>query len=381
MTGIYAILYLGTNILHPAPESITHAIDSIEIRNSDEGRDVFQIVFDIGRSSNLPEGFLDYSLMQNPLLNNFNKVSIRVMFGLFTSTVLIDGVITHKQFSPSNEPGQSKLTITGEDVSYMMDRKEMSAVHPNQPDTVIVTKLIGSYAKYDLVPSVIPPPSLDVPLEITRTPSQQETDLQYILALAKQYNYIFYIEPTNVPGISIAYWGPKTHTGIPQKALTVNMGSSTNVTNINFQYSSVESTLVTGSVQDPVLNMKIPVATVTSQRPPTALFPDLLTNITNAKTKQYRTSGNVNTIQAFNEAQSITEASTDAVTATGEINTVTYGDVLRARKMVGLRGVGFMHDGFYYVKNVTHKIRRGEYKQEFTLTREGLGSTTPVVIP
>ena len=37
-----------------------------------------------------------------------------------------------------------------------------------------------------------------------------------------------------------------------------------------------------------------------------------------------------------------------------------YGDVLRARRLVGLRGVGYMHDGYYYVKNVTHKIKKGE---------------------
>lgn len=380
MSGIYAVLLIGPTIPLPAPESLSSAIDSIEIRNSDEGRDVFQIVFNIGRGSNISKDLLDYSLIQNPLLKNFNRIIIMVVFGL-RPTVLIDGIITHKQLSPSNEPGQSKLTITGEDVSFMMDRKEVSTTHPNQPDMVIVTKIIGSYAQYGLVPMVIPPASVDVPTVVTRTPSQQKTDLQHIKALAKQYNYIFYVEPTQVPGVNTAYWGPKTYTGIPQKALTVNMGSDTNVTGVNFQYSSVESTLVTGSVQDPILNMKIPVITVTSLRPPTALFPDLLTNIANAKTKQYRAGGGVNALQAYNEAQSTTEASTDAVTATGEVDGVVYGDVLRARRLVGLRGVGLMHDGFYYVKNVTHKISSGNYKQAFTLSREGLGSTTPVVIP
>lgn len=380
MSGIYATLLLGPTLPLPAPESISSAVESIEVRNSDEGRDAFQIILNVGRSSNLAESLLDYSLMQNPLLNNFNRVIIMVTFGV-VPIVLADCVITHKQLSPSDEPGQSRITITGEDVSFMMDRKEMSTTHPNQPDPIIVTKLIASYGQYGLVPSVIPPASLDVPLEVVRTPSQQGTDFQYIIDLAKQYNYVFYVEPTAVPSVNTAYWGPKVYTSLPQKALTLNMGSDTNVTKINFQYNSAESTLVTGSIQDPVLNMKIPVMTFSSIRPPLALFPDLLTNISNAKTKQYRTSGNVNTIQAYNEAQSTTEASTDAVTATGEINSMAYGDVLRARKLVGLRGVGFMHDGLYYVKNVTHKIRKGEYKQEFTITREGLGSTVPAVIP
>jgi hypothetical protein len=69
------------------------------------------------------------------------------------------------------------------------------------------------------------------------------------------------------------------------------------------------------------------------------------------------------------------------VTATGELNALQYGDLLRARGLVGLRGAGFSYDGFYYVKSVTHSIRKGEYKQRFTLTREGTGSLTPVVRP
>jgi len=380
LPGINAVLLIGPTIPLPAPEQLSNAIESIEVSNSDEGPDVFQIVCSIGRSSNLAESLLDYSLMQNPLLNNFNRVRIMLSFG-FKSTVLIDGIITHKQLSPSKEPGQSKLTITGEDVSFMMDRKETPDTHPNQADVTIVTKLIESYSQYGLNASVIAPPSMDVPTILTRTPSQSETDLQYLKALAKQYNYVFYVEPTEVSGFNKAYWGPKTYTGVPQKALTMNMGSDTNVTSINFQYSSIESTLVTGSVQDPTDNMEIPVNTVASLRPPLALFPDLVVNIANAKKKQYRANGGVNVVQANNEAQSITEASTDAVTATGELDGIAYGDVLRPRRLVGLRGVGFMHDGLYYVKNVTHNISKGNYKQAFTISREGLGSTTSVVSP
>jgi len=37
------------------------------------------------------------------------------------------------------------------------------------------------------------------------------------------------------------------------------------------------------------------------------------------------------------------------------------------------------YDGLYYVKSVTHKIKRGEYKQSFELSRNGLISTIPRV--
>jgi hypothetical protein len=381
LASINAVLMVGSSIPLPAPESLSRAIESIEVTNNDEGRDGFQIVFSVGRSTSDPtQNPLDFSLIDSALLETFNRVIIMVIFG-FVPVVLLDGIITHKQFKPSSEAGQSKLTVTGEDVSIMMDREEKSTTHPNQPDPIIVTKIIASYAKYGLVPTVIPPASMDVPIEVNRIPSQQGTDLQYILGLAQNYDYVFYVEPTAVPGVNKAYWGPKEYTSLPQKALTVNMDSFTNVTAINFQYNSLDSTVVRGSVQDPMLNMEIPVVTAASLRPPLALFPDLLKNIGNAKTKKYRAKGGVNAIQAYSEAQATTDSSTDAVTATGELDGIAYGDVLRARKLVGLRGMGFLHDGFYYVKNVTHRISNGNYKQSFTISREGLGSTTPVVMP
>jgi hypothetical protein len=379
--GVNVVLLVGKEIPLPAPELLTRAVDSIEVTNTDEGRDGFQIVFSVGRSTSDPmQNPLDYSLVDSLLLETFNRLIIMVAFGL-VPTVLIDGIITHKELKPSAEPGQSKLTVKGEDVSIMMDREEQSTTHPNQPDPLVIAKIIGSYAKYGLVPTVVPPPSMDIPLEVNRVPAQQKTDLQHIKDLAKIYDYVFYIEPTAVPMVNKAYWGPKEYTSLPQKALTLNMGSFTNVTSINFQYSSLDSTIVTGKVQDPLLNMEIPVVTVGSLRPPLALFPDLLKNIGNAKKKKYRAKGGVNAIQAYGEAQATTDSSTDAVTATGELDGLSYGDVLRARKLVGLRGVGFLHDGYYYVKNVTHRINKGEYKQSFTISREGLGSTTPVVMP
>jgi hypothetical protein len=56
-----------------------------------------------------------------------------------------------------------------------------------------------------------------------------------------------------------------------------------------------------------------------------------------------------------------------------------YGGVLKARQLVGVRGAGPAFDGLHYVESVTHRLSRGEYKQDFTLKRNALISNTPVV--
>ncbi len=71
----------------------------------------------------------------------------------------------------------------------------------------------------------------------------------------------------------------------------------------------------------------------------------------------------------------------EPVRAHGELDTVRYGAVMRARRVVGVRGAGMSYDGNYYVRQVTHAIERGNYTQRFTLSREGTGTLLPAVRP
>jgi hypothetical protein len=61
------------------------------------------------------------------------------------------------------------------------------------------------------------------------------------------------------------------------------------------------------------------------------------------------------------------------------VDVLRYGRLLQARQLVGVRGAGAAFDGLHYVKQVTHNIRRGQYKQSFSLARNGLLSTLPQV--
>jgi hypothetical protein len=376
MPGVYLQLLIGPTIPIPAPRLLMEAIQRVEVTQSDEGRSGFQVVFQVGRSSTT--GIIkDYILLNNPLFRTFNRVILTVTInGL--PRVLMDGVITHQQFSPSSEPGRSTFTITGEDVSVMMDREEKSASYPAQNELVIVNRLILSYPQFGLVPLVIPPPTIDTPLPVDRIPTQQGTDLAYITELAERFAYVFYIFPGPVPGANLAYWGPPIRFGIPQKALSVNMGSATNVNSINVQHNALDVTKVAGQVQDRLTNQVLPVRSFVSLRLPLALQPALLFQ-SSKRTSQFRESGR-NIVQALSRVQAETDRSVDnVVTISGEVDTVRYGDLLQLRRLVGLRGMGYIHDGLYYVKSVTHTLQKGDYKQSFTITREGLGTTVPAV--
>jgi hypothetical protein len=74
-------------------------------------------------------------------------------------------------------------------------------------------------------------------------------------------------------------------------------------------------------------------------------------------------------------AQGVVDRSTWAISAEGELNTVAYGGLLRAKRTVLVRGAGSLYSGTYFVERVLHTFTGSGYTQRFTLKRNALGLT------
>lgn len=366
--GVRLQVLIGQTVPRPAPHGLVDALVSLEVTNRDQDFDGFKMTFTLGKDS-----ASDYGLLRDGLLEPPNRVIIVAIIGVLPE-VLIDGLITNHQVVPSNKPGESTLHVFGKDISLKLDLNEKNEMYPNQSDSVIVTRLIGNYADLGLVPQVTS--TIDVPIQVDRTPSQQGTDLKFISELARRNGFVFYIEPI-APGINTAYWGIDNRQGLPQSALTMNMGPDTNVdSGINFSFDAMGPAAPQVSIIDPATKLAVPIP------PPSALnLP--LSNQPAPPLRQIlpRNTAKLNPTQAGLRVLSTAIQVADAVTATGELDAVRYGHALRARRLVGVRGVGQSYDGTYYVKEVTHRIKHGEYKQSFTMSREGRGALMPMVSP
>jgi len=367
--GVRLQLLIGANVPRPAPYEVMESFVSLEVRNNDRQRDVFDMEFTLGKNS-----LMDYGLLVNGYFDPPSRIVIAAMMGVIPE-VLIDGIITTHQVIPSNRPGESTLRITGEDISLRLDLDPVSETHANQPDSVIAFKILGNYARFGILPKVTQ--TTVIPIEIDRVPSQHETDLAYIRRLAQRNGFVFYIEPLPVPGTSLAYWGLDNRLGLPQPALAINMGPQTNLDQpINFNFNALGPIAPRVTVLDPITKTPITIPAPSGLRPPLARRPA-------SPLRSYiaRDSAGLDPSMGTLRALSTSSESSDAVAASGEIDAVRYGRVLRSRRLVGVSGAGLTYDGNYYVSQVTHRIRRGEYKQSFSLTREGHGSLTPLVVP
>jgi hypothetical protein len=370
--GIHLTLLIGPLAVPvPAPLPLVEALQSVDV-NSGRDRTGFQLKFTLSKTSLiqlalLPAGFFD------PMIT---RVVIIVTF-LGVPQVICDGVVTRQEMSPSNEAGQSTLTLTGEDLSVLLDVIEMKLPYPALPDAGKIAVILSKYAMFGIVPFVIPPLVDTVKIPTDGFESQTGTDLSYIKGLASRCGYTFYIEPGPAPLSSIAYFGPDVRIPIPQPALSVNMDWATNVESLSFSLDGLSKKVTVITILDPItgkIPLPIPLPNIDVLKPPLGLR---LTPP--AKIIFSDDMSNLSPDEAAKRAFGLLREGADAISGNGSLSVPRYGSILRARLLVGVRGAGISYDGLYYVESVTHSIKRGEYKQNFALSRDGLISQTPVV--
>lgn len=375
LIGVRLTMLVGQGIPRPLPAELMERFVSAEVAISDREFSGFELVFDAVRSATLAGLF---PIMAEPGLKAGARVVLTATLGLMP-TVLLDGIIETAEFKPA-ERGPARLHLRGKDLSFVMDREEREQTHPAQGPGEIATMILLRYAQYGIIPMVIPPMSADRPSPTERVPMQRGTDFAYLKDLAAAHDRIFTIIPGPVPLTSTGYWGPPPRIGVPQRAITTDMGPDSNVSGLSFENAAGGAAEVSGQVQDPASGQTMPVRSTFALRPPLAAQPSIANRAT-VRTNLFQTQGAPSAAQAMGQAQAQSDATTDTVKVTGDLDTARYGTVLNPRGLVGLRGAGLDHDGLYYVQSVIHKIARGAWSQSFTLNREGTGTTVPMVLP
>ncbi len=370
--GIYLTLMIGPAVPVPVSQEVLDALTSVQVTASAGQTSGFQLEFTLSTQSPLQTLFLLSGGASIPLVRVVIAATING-----TPEVLIDGVMTHHEVKPGTDPGRTTLTLTGEDLSRVMDYIDFSGIpYPAMPPEARVALILAKYAIFGVVPMVIPSVLIDVPIPTDRIPRHQGTDLQYIKALADEVGYVFYVEPGPVPGVSTAYWGPEIKVGVPQPALNINMDAHTNVESLSFTFEPDKRALPLIFIQDPTTKVPIPIPIpdITPLNPPLGLVQPLPKRL-----EPIEQTAKYSPVRAALIGLAKAAQSADTVSGSGSLDVLRYGRALRARRLVGVRGVGLAYDGLYYVKSVTHNIKRGEYKQSFTLSRNGLISTLPKV--
>ena len=373
LKGINLTLMIGPAVPVPVSQDVLDALTSVQVVTAaGETASGFELAFKLSKNSPLQTIFLLAGGASLPLVRVIIAVTVNG-----TSEVLMDGVMTQHEVGPGDDPDHFSLKIKGKDLTAVMDYIDFSGIpYPALPDFARVALILAKYAVFGVVPLVIPSVLTDVPIPVDRIPIQQGKDLPYVKGLAEDVGYAFYLEPGPTPGMSVAYWGPEVRVGVPQPALNFDMDAITNVEALSFTFNNESATMPVVFIHNLLtkIPIPIPIPNVSLLNPPLGLIPPIP-----RKFEPLSGTAKLSPISAALFGLTKASQSADAVTGAGSLDVARYGRVLKARRLVGVRGAGTAFDGLYYVKSVTHNIKRGEYKQSFTLVRNGLISTLPAV--
>ena len=370
--GVNLTLMIGPALPVPVSADVLDALDSVKVISKATGTSGFELVFKISVRSPLQTLFLVSAGASIPLV----RVVIAVTIGGQTS-VLMDGVMTDHSAAPDVKDGVTTLTIKGEDLSRVMDYVDFSGLpFPAMPPEAQVLLCLAKYALFGVTPMVIPSVLIDIPIPTAQIMRQQGTDLKHIRRLAAMVGYVFYLAPGPAVGSSVAYWGPQIKWGPVQPALAIDADAAANVESLSFAFSNEGKSLPILIIQEPITKapIPIPIPDINPLVPPLGIVPPIPKHfpIISGVAK-------LPPVRALLIGLAKDARASEPVTATGTLDVLRYGQVLSARGLVGVRGAGTAFDGLWYVDSVTHELKRGEYKEEFTLSRDGLVSTVPSV--
>lgn len=372
LKGVNLTLLMGPVVPVPVPRVVLEALETVQVTTSVGEASGFQLAFTISSKS-----MLNTLLLLLPKIGPVVRVIVVVTMG-GRPNVLMDGVITNQQISPNVEAGKSTVTLTGSDLTAVMDKIELTGIpYPAMPDFARVALILAKYAAFGIIPLVIPSIFTELQNPLEGFYRHKGTDLGYIKMLAQEVGYVFYIDPGPVPGTNKAYWGPEIKVGVPQPALNINMDAHNNLEALNFSYNGESKTLPIVYIHNKETKVPIPIpipGDISPLNPPLGAiqpFP--------SKLEFLKETAKLSPLRAIGIGLAVAGKSADAVTGSGKLDVLRYGRILKARQLVGVRGAGQAFDGLYFVKSVTHEIKRNEYKQSFSLTRNGLVSITPRV--
>lgn len=364
-SAIHLTLMIGAVVPQPVLQSVVDALQEVQVTASSTERSGFQLRLAIGKRSPLLTELLPGGYFDAP-----RRVVIAVTMSGRTH-VLIDGVIARQELTASSEAGQSTLTITGEDLTRMMDLVDLTGIipYPAMPAEARILLALSKYAMYGIVPTVLPSVLISVPNPLENVPVHQGTDLAYITSLANQVGYVFHQIPGPAIGTSVAYWGPEIRTGPPQAALIVNSDAHSNLDTVTFGFDGFSKTLYVILIkpQELPIPLPIPIPDVNplspslGSRQPFPLRIKPLTGLSRFTPVQAALIGLAKAAQAA-----------DVISGSGSVDVLRYGQPLRARQLVEVRGAGLPHDGLHFVKSVTHTLKPGSYTQSFSLTRNAM---------
>lgn len=349
----------------PLDTATLEAIQLVEVETHTRLADMLRLRLAIALDASASAwGFLDERIFER-----LTDIRVSVAVGSGDTTPLIDAKVIEVRPSFANAPGNSYLDVIAMDATVLMNLEEKVRPWPNMADSDIAEAIFGEYG-------------LDTAVEPTQPTRQEDdttivqrcSDIQFLRQLADRNGFEVFVETNPDSGAAEGHFHAPRVDETPQGTLSISLAAETNVNTFNARYDMIRPATVSalGLDIDTRSNQSAEITAIGLEPlgDRVALGTDrprhvLLSGTGLALAGELQTS-----------AQAAVDRAAWAITAEGDLNTIAYGDVLRVRRPVMVRGAGTEFSGTYYVDRVHHVFTADGYEQRFALRRNARGVRT-----
>jgi len=287
---------------------------------------------------------------------------------------IAEGYVTAVGVHIGAQPDDAYLEVRGMDATALMSVEEKTVSWPNMADSDIVQQIVSTYG---------------IPLQATSTtPVRQQndtlliqrgTDARFLRLLARRNGFEFSFSKER-GAATTCYFGPPRVSGTPQADLAIQFGEQSSLASFDVTAHGLRP-LAVATTQVDIKTKNESTANVTASQLNalgssglSSLIESKLDSLVNPLEQQGRLLLLAQPSADAAELQSIAQAVRDEaewlIAARGEVNTDAYGTVLRAGRLVLIKGAGKQHSGAYYVTRVRHLIKNnGTHVQTFEARR------------
>ena len=354
----YTLLVNGS----PAPPEVLATLQHLQVEDHAEMADMLRMRVLIG----VRDSASGWTLLDDELFARLTNLRVLVNIGTEHAQPLIDAYVVDTRTEFSNTPGKSYLDVIAMDPTVLLSLDEKVRAWPNMTDSDIASTIFGEYSFDEDVETTTV--SYD---EDNVTTMQRGTDMRLLTQLAKRNGFEVFVELDQASGRLVGHFHKPRVDNTPQGVLSINLGEATNVNVFQARFDMLKPAQAQarsldvssredqqGEAAESSLKNLGKGPTIDPNRPRRVLVSQ--TGLSDASE-----------LQTYSQA--LVDQTSFSILAEGELNTVAYGSLLKAKKLVSVRGAGRQFSGEYYVKRVLHQFTGDGHVQKFSLRRNATG--------
>ncbi|MCX6674680.1 MAG: contractile injection system protein, VgrG/Pvc8 family [Methanothrix sp.] len=344
-----------------AGSDLLAAVQQIEFEDHSEMASILRLRLAVAVS----EDGSGWTVLDDDIFQRLDSIKVLVNVDNHSETLIVAHVI-EVSADLSSDPGGSSMSIVALDPSVLMNLEEKVRAWANMSDSQIASEVFNEYG---FAPNV--EETSWTRQEPEQTVFQKGTDIAFLRQLAWRNGFQCYVEANALTGVLEGHFHPPRLEDSPQNPLFVNMAGATNVRAFRLRHEMLRPTAAQITGLDTETLSDQPASATSISLPALGSQPTLGSE--RQRLVLLSRTGLALTCELQTYAQAEVDRASWAIKAEGEVGTVDYGSILRAKRTVDVHGAGQLFSGTYFVESVLHSIDGSGYTQRFVLRRNALG--------